>query len=142
MFSSSWVCVGHLGNLKDPGTYTAGAYMGMPYVLARSPDGQLRAFHNVCSPDRAQYCSAIIFEFEFQSSLCPLLPAVICRRCHEILACDRWNNFDRSADTMQQQWPQGMDPRIASHAPIMAGHTVCFTAPNIAMLPKSLRMPT
>lgn len=60
--------------------------MGMPYVLARSPDGQLRAFHNVRSPDRAQYCSAIIFEFEFQSSLCPLLPAVICRRCHEILA--------------------------------------------------------
>ncbi|EIE20824.1 choline monooxygenase, partial [Coccomyxa subellipsoidea C-169] len=48
VFSSSWVYVGHLGSLKESGTFTAGTYMGMPYVLARSADGQLRAFHNVC----------------------------------------------------------------------------------------------
>ncbi|CAL8467964.1 g7502 [Coccomyxa elongata] len=48
IFTRFWVCIGQLGNLKEPGTFTAGSYMSMPYVVTRSYDNKIHAFHNVC----------------------------------------------------------------------------------------------
>ena len=50
VFSQQWVCVGHLGSLAQPGSYMAGDHLGMPFVVTRSAEGTLHAFHNVGSP--------------------------------------------------------------------------------------------
>ena len=48
IFRPAWQYVGHLGQLPQPGTFFAGSAGGMPVVVTRARDGELRAFLNVC----------------------------------------------------------------------------------------------
>lgn len=41
-----WWC--HVERLRSPGQYVAGDVAGMPVVVVRGEDGELRAFYNVC----------------------------------------------------------------------------------------------
>ena len=48
VFARTWQWVGHVESLREPGSYTALQVAGMPVVLVRGRDGELRAFYNVC----------------------------------------------------------------------------------------------
>ena len=52
VFSKHWVCVGHLGeHLSRPGAFVTGTHLGMPFVIVRSADSTVHAFHNASSLD-------------------------------------------------------------------------------------------
>lgn len=44
--SWQWWCHGE--RLREPGRYVAGSVAGMPIIVVRDDDGELRAFYNVC----------------------------------------------------------------------------------------------
>jgi phenylpropionate dioxygenase-like ring-hydroxylating dioxygenase large terminal subunit len=48
IFRRSWQYVGHLGQVAEPGSFFAGRAGDVPVVVTRAPDGELRAFLNVC----------------------------------------------------------------------------------------------
>ena len=48
IFRPAWHYAGHLGQLAGPATYFASASGGLPAVVVRDRDGELRAFLNVC----------------------------------------------------------------------------------------------
>jgi len=48
IFRSAWHYVGHAGRVAEPSSYTASASGGLPAVVTRDRDGELRAFLNVC----------------------------------------------------------------------------------------------
>lgn len=48
IFRGAWQYVGHVGELEEPGRYFARQVGGMPLVLVRDREGELRAFVNVC----------------------------------------------------------------------------------------------
>ena len=48
VFARTWQWVCHIESLRDPGSYVALDVAGMPVVLVRGHDGELRAFYNVC----------------------------------------------------------------------------------------------
>jgi phenylpropionate dioxygenase-like ring-hydroxylating dioxygenase large terminal subunit len=48
IFRPAWQYAGHLGQLPEPGTFFSGSAGGMPVVVTRARDGELRAFLNVC----------------------------------------------------------------------------------------------
>jgi phenylpropionate dioxygenase-like ring-hydroxylating dioxygenase large terminal subunit len=48
VFASNWQAVGRLDQVKDPGQFFTVDVNGEPLLVARSDDGQLRAFYNVC----------------------------------------------------------------------------------------------
>ena len=49
VFRRRWQWVGRRDQLRAPGDYFAGDFLGWPYVVAVDSDGDLRAFYNVCS---------------------------------------------------------------------------------------------
>ena len=51
-FAASWLYVAHVSELVGTGAYVARVCAGYPVVLARSADGSIAGFHNVC-PHRA-----------------------------------------------------------------------------------------
>jgi len=48
IFRGSWQYVGHVGEVPEPGTFAAADAGGVPVVLVRDADGDLRGFLNVC----------------------------------------------------------------------------------------------
>jgi choline monooxygenase len=48
IFRSAWHYVGHAGRLAEPSSYFACETGGIPVVVTRDVDGELRAFLNVC----------------------------------------------------------------------------------------------
>ena len=48
IFKRAWVCVGHLCDLREPGSYLTDVVAGQPVLAIRGKDGVLRAFFNVC----------------------------------------------------------------------------------------------
>lgn len=48
IFRSAWHYVGHAGRLAGPSSYAASTSGGLPAVVTRDRDGDLRAFLNVC----------------------------------------------------------------------------------------------
>ncbi len=48
IFRSSWHYVGHAGRLPEPATFFACTTGGLPVVVTRDREGELRAFLNVC----------------------------------------------------------------------------------------------
>ena len=48
VFEKSWIAVGRLDQVAEPGAYFTGDVAGNPYVVLRDEQGELRAFHNVC----------------------------------------------------------------------------------------------
>jgi len=48
IFARSWLFVGHLSQVPDPGDYLTLDAFGERVVVIRGEDGVLRAFHNVC----------------------------------------------------------------------------------------------
>jgi phenylpropionate dioxygenase-like ring-hydroxylating dioxygenase large terminal subunit len=48
VFAQSWLAVARLEQLARPGQFVSGCVAGMPWVVVRGADGELRAFHNVC----------------------------------------------------------------------------------------------
>ncbi|MDH3466370.1 MAG: aromatic ring-hydroxylating dioxygenase subunit alpha [Gammaproteobacteria bacterium] len=48
IFSGGWHCVGHVGQLPETGDYRAFEIVGVPLILVRGDDLQLRVFSNTC----------------------------------------------------------------------------------------------
>lgn len=48
VFARSWQLVGHSTQLTDAGDYLVTRIAGLPLIILRALDGQIRAFHNVC----------------------------------------------------------------------------------------------
>ena len=48
IFRRSWICVGHLCDLRESGSYLTETLAGQPLLVIRGQDGELRAFFNVC----------------------------------------------------------------------------------------------
>ena len=48
VFGRRWIYVCPADRVAAPGSWAAGCYGGMPWVVARDAAGTLRAFHNVC----------------------------------------------------------------------------------------------
>lgn len=48
IFRGTWQYVGHMGQLGEPGTFFTTALGGLPVVVTRARDGEIRAFLNVC----------------------------------------------------------------------------------------------
>ena len=49
LFAGTWTCVGRGSDAPNPGDVCPVNLMGLPLVMVRGNDGQLRVFHNVCS---------------------------------------------------------------------------------------------
>jgi len=48
VFAHSWQLVAHAAQLSDAGDHVVAGIAGVPLVLVRGEDGELRALHNVC----------------------------------------------------------------------------------------------
>lgn len=48
LFPRTWVCVGYTHEVPEPGDAVPLIISGLPIVLLRDGDGEIRAFHNVC----------------------------------------------------------------------------------------------
>ncbi len=48
MFRRSWLVVGHISDLREPGDYVTMSAAGEPILAVRGADGEIRAFSNVC----------------------------------------------------------------------------------------------
>jgi choline monooxygenase len=57
LFARNWMPVCRRAQVAEPGEYVAGTLLGNPYVVVRGTDGELRAFHNVCSHHAAEVVS-------------------------------------------------------------------------------------
>ncbi|MGH3762911.1 aromatic ring-hydroxylating oxygenase subunit alpha [Actinophytocola sp.] len=54
IFTQNWLPVCRIEQVAEPGDYVTGTLLGNPYVVVRGTDGELRAFHNVCSHHGAE----------------------------------------------------------------------------------------
>jgi len=48
IFKRSWIKVGHVCDLREPGDYLTETIAGQPVMAVRGRDGEVRAFYNVC----------------------------------------------------------------------------------------------
>ncbi len=48
VFKRSWLCVGHAGDVAEPGDYLTETIARQPVMAVRGRDGEPRAFYNVC----------------------------------------------------------------------------------------------
>ena len=48
VFARSWQWVCHQSQIADAGDYIVTTIAGLPLIILRGIDGQIRAFHNVC----------------------------------------------------------------------------------------------
>ena len=48
IFMKAWNYVGHASQVPDPGSYFTRDITGMPIIVVRGEDGEIRAFHNAC----------------------------------------------------------------------------------------------
>lgn len=48
IFRSEWVCLGHAGEVAQPGDYFSSEVAGEPLLVVRGDDGQVRVLSNVC----------------------------------------------------------------------------------------------
>ena len=56
VFRSGWVCAGVIDELPAPGAWSARTVGGIPVLLVRDRDGELRGFVNVCRHRAAPLC--------------------------------------------------------------------------------------
>ena len=56
IFSSQWLCVGHQGQVANPGDYFAQDMAGESLIIVRDRNGELRAFYNVCRHRGTRLC--------------------------------------------------------------------------------------
>jgi hypothetical protein len=47
MLMSSYQMVGHVGQVSEPGDFFTGSLGPYRFIIAKGPDGTIRAFHNV-----------------------------------------------------------------------------------------------
>ncbi len=48
VFARTWRWICHVEKVREPGAYTTATIAGMPILVVRSSDGELKAFYNVC----------------------------------------------------------------------------------------------
>jgi choline monooxygenase len=48
IFARAWMIIGHVAEVREPGSFTTGEIGGEPVVVVRDQDGTLRAFSNIC----------------------------------------------------------------------------------------------
>jgi phenylpropionate dioxygenase-like ring-hydroxylating dioxygenase large terminal subunit len=68
IFRPAWHYVGHLGRLPEPSSYFASVSGGIPVVVARDGEGEVRAFLNVCRHRGSEVASG---EGRRESLQCP-----------------------------------------------------------------------
>jgi choline monooxygenase len=67
-FSRNWVCAGVAGDLPAAGDQVPLEIAGMPLLLVRGQDDQIRAFHNICRHRGAQLVAAPV---QRSAVICP-----------------------------------------------------------------------
>ena len=48
LFRRTWMCAGFVQDIPEPGDIMPTSIGGVPIILTRAQDGEVRAFHNVC----------------------------------------------------------------------------------------------
>src|SRR3954454_79599 len=48
IFERTWQLAGHVSDLSEPGSYLTTDWLHQRFLVARDPDGEIRAFRNVC----------------------------------------------------------------------------------------------
>lgn len=48
MWMKTWLLAGHVSELAEQGDYKLFKHLGQNVILSHGPDGQVRAFHNIC----------------------------------------------------------------------------------------------
>ena len=66
IFKQSWQFVGRMDELVEKGDFFSGEQLGLPYLVVKSEDGELRAFYNICS----HHASLIVDESSFGNKDC------------------------------------------------------------------------
>src|SRR5262245_56453133 len=56
IFSTHWLCVGHQNQLAQPRDYFVQAVASESLILLRDPNGEVRAFYNVCRHRGTRLC--------------------------------------------------------------------------------------
>jgi choline monooxygenase len=49
LFEAGWACIGFGKDVPNPGDVVPRALLGLPLILLRNAQGEIRVFHNVCS---------------------------------------------------------------------------------------------
>ena len=49
LFARRWTCIGHACSIPSPGDVEPVNLMGLPLLMLRNKDGEVKVFHNVCS---------------------------------------------------------------------------------------------
>ena len=49
LFSKTWTCVANACSVPNPGDLKPIRFLGIPLIIVRGKEGQIRVFHNVCS---------------------------------------------------------------------------------------------
>ena len=48
LFHTEWICLGHVGEIPDPGDYFTTELVGEQLIVCRDQDGEVRVLSNVC----------------------------------------------------------------------------------------------
>src|SRR6185369_9216658 len=70
IFLNEWVCVGHQGQLENPGGYLLAEVAGESLIIVRDQKGQLHALYNVCRHRGTRMCETQRGQFA-QTIQCP-----------------------------------------------------------------------
>jgi Rieske 2Fe-2S family protein len=58
IFGRSWICVGHVSALPDPGSYLRADVEGESVIVVRDRDGRINGFYDVCRHRGTRLCEA------------------------------------------------------------------------------------
>jgi Rieske 2Fe-2S family protein len=70
IFSTHWLCVGHQGEVAQPGDYFLRAVAGESLIILRDQKGKVRAFYNVCRHRGTRLCEKETGQFR-ETLQCP-----------------------------------------------------------------------
>ena len=71
LFHESWVPIGHESQLPSAGSFFSDEVNGIPVVLVRESDEQVRAFLNVCQHRGTQLCHESYGQLKNKNLVCP-----------------------------------------------------------------------
>jgi nitrite reductase/ring-hydroxylating ferredoxin subunit len=93
IFFRYWNCIGHQSRVPEPSSYLAFDFMGVPLIVVRGADREIRAFVNSCPHRGSQIvegtctrlqCPYHNWTFALDGSLfaTPMFPAIACHEHH------------------------------------------------------------
>jgi choline monooxygenase len=138
IFRTEWVCLGHAGQIAQPGDYFACELAGEPLLVIRSKEGQVQVLSNVCrhranliaqgTGNRQRLvCSYHAWSYDLSGRLlhAPLMEEAAARRASScdlpVFATEIWQDFI-FVNLDGQAAPLG--PRLASFLPAINNYAI------------------